>query len=280
MHPRELQPVSTWPAHLELDYVLRQGRTLPVRRCHQGPWLVQKALYPEGPGVCHHMLLHPPGGMAGGDALTLEVQVASGAAVLLTTPGAGKWYRSRGAVARQSLRFDVAAGAMLEWLPQESIVFDAALARVEQNVRLEAGATFVGWDVMCLGRTAAGETFRQGHYHSCTRIERDGQLLWLERGVLEGGSSLLQSPAGWNGAPVSATLVATGPGLDGDVLAACRALRPGNGTAAMTVLPGLWLIRYLGADAAVARAYLTSQWQLLRPALSGRNSCLPRIWAT
>lgn len=280
MHPHEPLCKTPWQAHLTLAYACRDGRTVPVERTHRGPWLVQKALYPEGPAVCHHILLHPPGGMAGGDELTLDVRVESAAAALLTTPGAGKWYRSLAATARQTLRFEVAAGGLLEWLPQENILFDAALAQFDWSVELSEDAAFLGWEITCLGRTAAGESFQAGSFRCRNRVRRNRVLLWLEQGRLEGGSPLLQATVGWNTQPVSATLVASGPGLDGDRLAACRALSPRTGSGSLTPLPGLWVGRYLGPDAAEARAYLTRLWQVLRPALAGRTGSPPRIWAT
>src|SRR5574343_292359 len=123
-----------WCARLELGFASRpEGGTFLVHRRHEGPLRVQKALYPEGPEVCHALVLHPPAGIAGGDALTLAIDVGEGARALVTTPGAGKWYRSRQPdgtqLARQTLEFSVGAGGVLEWLPQEAIVFDRVRGR-------------------------------------------------------------------------------------------------------------------------------------------------------
>ena len=79
--------MDTWRAELALDYRLQDGRTVLARR-HRGPLQVQKALYPEGQGLCHTLLIHPPGGIAGGDSLSIDVAVQSGAQALITTPGA------------------------------------------------------------------------------------------------------------------------------------------------------------------------------------------------
>jgi len=129
------EPVAqSWKARLRLGFERRDGRTVLAAREHDGPLVVQKALYPEGDAVCHAIVVHPPAGIAGGDELELNARSTEGAHALLTTPGAGKWYRSAGPWASQTLRFEV-AGA-LEWLPQESIVFDGALAQLETEVRL------------------------------------------------------------------------------------------------------------------------------------------------
>src|SRR5215472_5319950 len=138
-----------WEAHLSLGYGRRGSRTVLERRVHRGPLLVQKSLYPEGEEVCQNIVVHPPAGIVGGDRLDLEVVVGEGARAQLSTPGAAKWYRSAGAVARQSLRFTGAAGALIEWLPQETIVFDGAIAQLDTRVALAGDAVFFGWEVVC-----------------------------------------------------------------------------------------------------------------------------------
>jgi len=150
------ETVSTWHAELRLAFARAGERTVLRENRHLGPLRVQKALYPEGDAVCQAIVLHPPSGIAGGDHLTIEVDVAAGAHAQLTTPGAGKWYRSSGSEASQRIDLTVGAGATLEWLPQETIVFDGARARMETRVTLAADSRFIGWDILCLGRAAAG----------------------------------------------------------------------------------------------------------------------------
>ncbi|NTV10617.1 MAG: urease accessory protein, partial [Zoogloea sp.] len=210
------QPARTagWHAGLSLAFERRGGRSVLARRAHQGPLVVQRALYPEGDGVCHCIVVHPPAGIAGGDELAIDVAVGEGAHALLTTPGAGKWYRSAGAHGSLAQRIAVAPGGLCEWLPQESIVFDAALGRLETTVELSGDAAFIGSEMLCLGRTGSGERFTRGELAMHTRIRRDGRPLWLERGVLAGGSPLLDSPAGLGGQPVVGTLLAAWPGAD------------------------------------------------------------------
>lgn len=277
-----LPPTPGWRARLSLGFEHRLGATILARREHFGPLRVQKALYPEGPEVCHAILLHPPSGIAGGDRLDIEARLAPSTRVLLTTPGAGKWYRSAGPEATQALRFEVASGAGLEWLPQETIVFDAARATMTTRVDLAANARFLGWDVLCLGRRAAGECLQAGHVALSTRLNRSGRPLWLERGRLQGGDPLLGARAGLAGFSVSATLLASGPGLDADLLAACRQIEhPEPGARhGLTLLPDLLVARSLGHSSEAARHYFTRLWARLRPPLLGRDAAAPRIWNT
>lgn len=280
MLPREPAPGLGWHASLDLGYENRDGRTVLARRRHCGPLRVQKPFYPEGGDVCHSIVLHPPGGICGGDALELSAGVDAGARALLTTPGAGKWYRSAGAEARQSVRFNLAEGAGLEWLPQESIVFDGARAMMTLGVDLAPGARFLGWDIVCLGRRGSGETFGSGSLWIETRIDIAGAPRWLERGLLEGGSNKLGSPAVLAGASVFGNLLVAGADPSPDLLERCRAREPAQGLGAVTALPGLLVARYLGDEAEAAREYFTCLWREARPVLLGREAVAPRIWMT
>ena len=266
-----------WHAEISLGFTRIGAGTVLSERRHCGPLRVQKALYPEGEAVCQAILLHPPSGIAGGDQLHIAARVGPQAHAQITTPGAGKWYRSGGEEATQSLDFSVAAGAVLEWLPQETIVFDGARSRMNTRVQIAADSRYLGWEILCLGRRAAGERFSNGSIALHTRIESAGQPLWLERGHISGNDPLLGSPAGWAGASVSGTLLATlRPGDDvAALLAACRALPPADAAeCALTALPGVLVARYLGQHSEAARHWFTVLWQLLRPAFA-RSPCRP-----
>jgi urease accessory protein len=280
MHPGEAVHVQGWRAELALAFEQRARRTVLAARRHVGPLVVQKPFYPEGEAVCHAIVLHPPGGIAGGDELEISVQGAEGAHALLTTPGAGKWYRSAGPWARQRLAFDIAGGACLEWLPQETIVFDGARARLETEVRLTGDARYLGWEILCLGRTGSGERFARGTCGLRTSILRDGRLQWTERGTIEGGGPLLDAQVGLAGQPVCGTLIVAAPTLDADLVAACRVPRPSVGTCAVTRVSGALLARYLGPSGEAARRYFATLWGIIRPAVLGRTAVAPRIWST
>ncbi len=143
-----------WKASLDLTFFPSGERTGFSCR-HFGPLRVQKPFYPEG-GTCHVYLLHPPGGIVGGDELAIRAEARAGASALATTPAAGKFYRSAGPLATQDQLLRVASGGALEWLPQESIVYPGARGVSRTRVELEAGAAFLGWEIVSFGLPASG----------------------------------------------------------------------------------------------------------------------------
>ena len=266
----------SWHAELELAYGRFGDSTRPTQRRHLGPLRVQKHLYAEGPQVCQHIIVHPPGGIAGGDRLNIRASVGAQAWAQLTSPGAAKWYRANGP-AYQQIELQVAAGATLEWL-QETIIYAGAQAQLNTCIELQGDARLCYWDMVALGRPASGERFDCGEFRSRLEILRDGQLLWHERQRIRGGDALLDSPIGLSGQPVFATLLITGE-TDADLLERCRELTaPVRGD--LTQLPGLLVARCLASEALHARAWLIELWHLLRPALLGREAVSPRIWNT
>ena len=269
-----------WRARLALHFARVGERTLLARREHEGPLVVQKPLYPEGDGVCQCVVVHPPGGIAGGDVLELDVEADAGTHVQLTTPGATKWYGSSGERATQELSFRVARGAVLEWIPQGAIVFDGAIAAQEFQVALDGDAAFIGWDTTCLGRTASSERFERGEWRQRLDIRRDNALIWSERMVLHANSPLLSSPVGLNGAPVFGTFVAMSAKLDDSLLSPCREHTPAQGDGAVTRLPGALVARYRGRSGEAAQAYFAALWSTVRPHIAGRAAVAPRIWRT
>ncbi len=271
---------NTWPARLELEFAKRGPRSVLAARRHDGPLVVQKPHYPEGDGICHAIIVHPPGGIAGGDELELTAELGAGSSALLTTPGATKWYRSAGAWARQQIIFRVYVGASLEWLPQESIVFDGAHADARLDVEIHGDGSFIGWEIICLGRSGSAERFNQGQWRSRTTIKRDGKPLWFERGQLAGGDRALEVPAVLAGKPVVGTMLAASDKLTPSLLAACREIAPSRGDGAITLLPGLLVGRYLGESSEAAKNYFTKLWHVVRPGLIGRPGIEPRIWRT
>jgi len=266
---------SGWQARLELGFAPRGPRTALVHRQQRGPLAVQRPFYPEG-DACHVYVLHPPGGVVGGDTLHIQVDLAAGAHALLTTPGATKFYASAGETARQVQSLHVADGATLEWLPQENIFFPGALASLQTRVELEGGARFIGWETQCLGRPVVDERFEQGLGDFRLHIQRNGDPLLLDR--LTVIADRLQGAATLRGQPVTATLLAT-PAADG-ALAAVRALLQDVSEVGCTLMDGLLVVRYLGASTEQARTLFTAVWSALRPSVLGRAPCPPRIWFT
>jgi urease accessory protein len=270
-----------WEARLALEYARRAERSVLARRSHHGPLRVQRDLYPEGEGTCHTIIVHPPGGIAGGDSLEVSARLGPGSAALLTTPGAGKWYRTQGSAARQVLDFEVSAGASLEWLPQETILFDGALAEMRTRVRLEGDGVYTGWEILCFGRAASGHRFATGLLAQRTDVFANGEPLWSERARVAGNDPLMDSPVGLAGHSVCATLLAAGRAVPNEVLAACREVPAGSeAIAGVTRLPKLVIARWLGDSGEDARRYFSALWAVLRPAIRQRAAIEPRIWST
>lgn len=274
-----------WQARLQLDYHRDGERTTALDR-HEGPLRVLQRLYPEGPGICHHVLVHPPGGIVGGDRLELALQLGAGSHALLTTPGATRFYRSDGDAARQTLTARLAAGARLEWLPLETIAYDGCVAENHLRFELDGDAAMIGWDVLALGLPAAGAAFERG---SCTQaIDLPG--CWLERGRIDASDRrLLDSPLGWAGRRVLATawfasgnplsdaarerlLDAARTALDGDALA---------GTAGATSPDArLVVLRLLAERVEPAMQLLARVRAAWRREAWGLEPHPPRIWRT
>jgi urease accessory protein len=271
---------NNWHAAIHLGYERDGARTVLSRRTHRGPLVVQKSLYPEGESVCQTIIVHPPAGVVGGDRLRVDVDLGADAHAQVTTPGAAKWYRSTGRIAWQDIALRAAAGATLEWLPQETIVFDGAIGELALDIELLGDATFMGWDIVCLGRAASGERFERGRLRQRISLARDGVPLFIERADLTGGDALLDSPVGLNGAVVFGTFVATAQTLSDAILALCRDVTAQDGEVAVTRVHGCLLGRYRGASTQSARAYFARLWCVLRPPLTGRSAVLPRIWNT
>jgi urease accessory protein len=260
-----------WQAELRLGLRHDGTRTILATRAHRGPLVVQRPFYPEGE-VCHLYLVHPPGGIVSGDDLRLHLRVGERAHGLVTTPAATKFYRARGgAQASLDQHLEVEDGA-LEWLPQETLVFDGAVARSRTVVNLTGRARFIGWEVLCLGRPASEETFTVGSVNQDLELWREGSPVLLDHLRLAPGSSL-HEPWGLAGHAALGTLIAT-PATADDVDAARDPL------IACTLVDGVLMARTLAAQGETVRRRLNALWQRLRPAILGRPALAPRIWAT
>lgn len=270
-----------WHANLALHYRRDGGRTTAHDR-HEGPLRVLQRLYPEGEGICHHVIVHPPGGVVGGDVLQVEATLEAGTHAVVTTPGATRFYRSEGAPALQQATLTLAEGARLEWLLLENIAYRGCQARNTLALHLAPGAEAMGWDVLALGLPAAGQAFDAGVFEQ--QIEWPG--VWLERGRLAAEDrTLLDGPLGLAGRRVLATLwFAAGTALASPqreaLLEAARAELGEALAGATSPQPGLVVLRVLADRVEPAMALLQrvraawrrSAWQLA--------AVPPRVWAT
>ncbi|MFO1297317.1 MAG: urease accessory protein UreD [Rubrivivax sp.] len=202
---------SGWRAHLELR-ALRNGAATRLHSAHEGPLRLLKTLHPEGPGIAHAVLVHPPGGLVGGDRLDIDIDVQPGAHMLVTTPAATRFYRSIAGEAVQAVRATVAAGARLEWLPQETLAYDGCEGRNAWQVRLAPGASLMALEVLALGLAESQRPFARGRFVQSFGIEG----LWRERGVIDAADrALLDGPCGLAGRSVLGTLLlAHGEAID------------------------------------------------------------------
>jgi len=208
-----------WRAHLDLRYWRDGARTVALDR-HEGPLRVLQRLYPEGDGICHHVVVHPPGGVAGGDVLELQAQLDEGTHAVLTTPGATRFYRSGGRPSVQRVRLRLAEGARVEWLPLENIAHPGCDVENRTDIELAGDAEAMGWDLLALGLPASGTAFDRGEFvqhvavrpsaaSDTTDEHRRGQPppLWLDRGrIVASDTLLLDSALGWAGRRVLATV--------------------------------------------------------------------------
>lgn len=278
-----------WLGRLSLELTKTEHGTQLSRSSHEGPLRIQRVLTPEGLACPHIYLLHPPGGVVGGDRLRTSVELGPGAQVLLTTPAAQKLYRSQGARAEISNELRVGSGARLEWLPSETLAFSAAQALVSTRVQLAPEAAFIGWDIACYGMPARGESFDAGRVVSRFELFRGETPLAIESFDL--GESDARPPAellngafALRGQPVVATLYAVpahGP-IDAALVDLVRAAigEPARGLCSVSSLQDLLVVRALGPNVEGVRDSLIRAWHVLRPVIVAREAVTPRIWAT
>lgn len=277
--------MAGWLGRLSLELSRSERGTELTRSHHEGPLRVQRVLEPEGPGHPHIYLLHPPGGVVGGDRLETRVQIGPQASVLLTTPAAQKLYRSQGKVAVINNRLELGAQARLEWLPSETLAFSGAQAELATRVELELGAAFIGWDQACFGMPARDEAFVAGRVVSRFEIYRAGAPLLAESLDLGSSEQLREGAFALRGQPVISNLYAvpaTGVVAE-ELVTRVRELveQPRQkGLCSVSSLGELLVVRGLGPSVEASRAPLLEAWEVLRPALIGRPAVRPRIWAT
>ena len=270
--------MQNWAALLRLELRCAADRTrlVPLRR--YGPLSVQRPFYPEA-DCCHVYLLHPPGGVVGGDSLDLEIDLKPDAQGLFTAPGAAKFYLSAGPVARVRQHFAVGAGAGLEFLPQENIYFPGAEVDARTTLEVDAGGRVLLWEKHCFGRPANRESFDRGRLQSRIDLRLDGTLVHSE--IQRVDADEIARASGLRGQPVCGTLLAAGIDFCDETVAGLQKIKPDPGWGGVSrPRPDLLTARYIGPDTAELDRYFVKLWERLRAPLMRRAACRPRIWNT
>lgn len=272
-----------WLAELKLGFEFDGRRTILSERKHVGPLIIQKPFYPEGE-VCHIYLIHPPGGIVGGDELNLAVNVNNKAHALITTPAATKFYRGNGYEAKQVQNIEVHAGCKMEWLPQETIFFSGCEAKTKTIINLHDDAQFIGWEIICLGRPASKEIYEQGYCRQVIEVWRDKEPVVIERSSLQGADELLDATWGMQGFTVLGTMLVTS--TDKSVLENVRDnieeqnLDNAEIKLSSTLIKDVLICRVVANQAEAARESFISIWTGLRMQVMQRSAVAPRIWFT
>ena len=277
-----------WKAELNLSFEKSTHKTILANRSQSGPLTVQRPFYPEG-DVCHLYILHPPGGVVGGDELHINVDLCNQASALITTPGATKFYRSNigngganNSLAQQIQTLKIANGCSLEWFPQENIFFHQTHSHLSTRVELEKDARFMGWEINCYGRPASNELFKSGEVMTRLEIYRDNEPVFLDRLLIE-DTKALQSPASLNASPCFGTFIsthATQELLEKARLSIEDIADQKQQQTGITLLDDLLIVRCLGQHAEQVSTTLKAIWSAIRLEIMERPVCLPRIWST
>lgn len=290
-------PIRRWYARLDLEFTYKpksnnSKHTALTRAGHQGPLRVQRPFYPEADGCCHVYLLHPPGGVVIGDELKINALVKENAQALITTPSAGRIYGAKGQepLQQQNVILEVEDGAYLEWLPQETILFEGANGKLTTRVDLHPNANVLLWDVVRLGRRASGEAFKEGRCQQSLELWREQTPLFIERNDFQGHSDLMHAPWGLQGASTSGTLIATlnasRDQIDQwvemlDALSETPKFKAhGLNRWGLTQKEDVFIARFLGHSMSLCREGMIMLWQQLRPLINKKEAVIPRIWNT
>ena len=270
--------VDGWSAKLSLSFERAVARTNLRVKERVGPLSVQRPFYPEE-DVCHAYILHPPGGVVGGDQLELDVQVGEQSSALITTPAANKIYRSNGPQSRIKQEVSVKRGGTLEWLPQETILFGGSSLVTRTRVNLHPSACFSGWDLIVLGRPFSGDRYEEGAFDQKMTIAVADKPILNERHRWRREEPMLGAAWGVGGNCALASVYVYPADLD--MLERVQQLiAPPPIEAGASLLGELLVARFLGTAPQKIRIVAERLWTMIRPLQMGREASRPRIWST
>ncbi len=267
-----------WIAELELRFSKSKSKTFLSTRKHIGPLTIQRPFYPEG-DLCHLYLLHPPGGIVGGDQLSIEVNTDSNSSALLTTPGATKVYRTsdhKHSTINQN--FIVAENSSFEWLPMETIVFPGANSQFSSKLLLSGNARVAAWEVYCLGRPAINESFDFGSLKFSLELWRDGIPILFDKLMID--KTELGNTVGLRSFPVFGTFIISK--TNKKVLETVRTMmiETDSCVTGVTQIEDIIIVRSLAKKTYLMQDLFKKIWQTVRPLVFNREATIPRIWAT
>lgn len=280
MATRQIDSESLWHASLNLRFSnLREKTVLRINK-HKGPLRVQRPFYPEDYGRCHCYILHPPAGVAGGDRLSIDIVADASTRVLITSPGAGKFYRCENKIGSLENKISVGKNASLDWLPQETLFFNGTRANVTTEIDMQSDARFVAWDIACLGRPASREVFDTGFIRQTLKITSNGVPQFIERTRIDNRDPILSGCWGWNHHTVSALLIANG--ITEDEYSSFQEFNQHNDDymIGVTWKKNMLIARYLGDSAEQAKAKLQKILEKIREQRDEEQFVTPRIWHT
>ncbi len=276
------EPVCSWEAYLKLGLSHKNNKTVLNKRRHFGPLTLQRPFYPEEDGTCHLYILHPPGGIVGGDSLNLELICNENTSTLITTPGASKFYQSNGFTAWQSQDLTVKENACLEWLPQETILFDGARVDSTTKIQLERQALFMGWEIVSFGRPVCNEEFTTGLFKQSFEIWRSGEPLLIDKITIQDRAEVFSSLWGLQAQPVMGllTIVNDDPHALREATNIIQGMIEDVSRLSVTVMEDVLVCRCLDTNSMAIRNTFIRIWKAIRFVSIHKQPCEPRIWAT
>jgi urease accessory protein len=267
----------------EIRFARRDGVTRLAQLYQRDPLRVLFPVPARGdPPVA--VIVTTSGGLVAGDRLDIRVELAPGAAAHVTASAAEKVYRSTGRTTSIKQTFSIGPGAVLEFLPPETILFDGARLQRETTVDLAPGSAFLGGDIVVFGRRARGERFARGFLHEVWELRCDGNLAWGDALHLEADiGQIIDDPACFDGAAAFATMILSPPREDArSLLETARLVQSSSARtglrAGATTIAGLVIARWLAADAAVLRGAYADLACHFRSAALGLPDRLPQVW--
>jgi urease accessory protein len=278
MMPNPPNSFPGWQGRLQLAYSHDRAKTQLIKNQGTAPLKVQRSFYPEDAAICHNTILHTAGGIVGGDRLQIDLDLQPRSRAVITTAAAGKIYGSNGTPAIQSIVQNIGENACLEWLPQETIVFNQAIFHQHLRVNLAATGSWFGWEINRFGRTARGERFTQGEWKSATEVYRQGKPIWIDRQILS-GDAMVDSPHSLAGHAIVGSLAWIGGEVSKDLVGEARSIFSGEPSKiGVTRLTEGLLCRYRGDSTTEVRQWFTSVWHLLRYSFLQSPPIHLRVW--